>query len=101
MGYVVSQSRLSCWFYLRFNIIKDILLSVTNTFEGRIFVSETIVANQTVADYISQLMPQFTEREIEQTVKAYANIGSNDVLDQAIAIMGECASRYHLFLTLV
>lgn len=41
-------------------------------------------------------MPQFTEREVEQAAKAYANIGSDDVLDQAIAIMGECA--YPLFL---
>lgn len=54
------------------------------------------MANQTVAEYISQLMPQFTEREVEQAAKAYANIGSDDVLDQAIAIMGECA--YPLFL---
>lgn len=72
---------------------KDVLLSVTNTFEGRVFVSESIVANQTVTDYISQLMPQFTEQEIKKAAQVYAGTGSSsdDVLDKAIAIMGECA----------
>lgn len=66
---------------------------MTNTFEGRIFVSESIVANQTVSEYISQLMPQFTEHEIEKAAQVYAGTGSSsdDVLDKAIAIMGECA----------
>lgn len=66
---------------------------MTNTFEGRIFVSESIVANQTVTEYISQLMPQFTEHEIEKAAQVYAGTGSSsdDILDQAIAIMGECA----------
>lgn len=51
------------------------------------------MANQTVTDYISQLMPQFTEQEIKKAAQVYAGTGtgSDNVLDQAIAIMGECA----------
>lgn len=69
---------------------QDVLLSVTNTFEGRDFVSATIAANQTITDYISQLMPQFTKQQIQEAARVYSNVGSDDVLDQAIAIMGEC-----------
>lgn len=48
------------------------------------------MADQTVTDYISQLMPQFTEQEIKKAAQVYAGTGTG-LLDQAIAIMGECA----------
>lgn len=35
-------------------------------------------------------MPQFNERQIQQTVNEYTGIGLNTVYDQAVAIMGEC-----------
>lgn len=35
-------------------------------------------------------MPQFSEKEIQQTVKTYTGVGLNTVFDQAVAIMGEC-----------
>ena len=38
---------------------------MTNTFEGSIFVSSTIEANQTVTDYVTQLMPQFNEKQVQ------------------------------------
>lgn len=75
---------------------QDVLLSVTNTFEGRDFVSAAIAANQTITDYISQLMPQFTKQQIQEAARVYSNVGSDDVLDQAIAIMGECKLFYKI-----
>lgn len=35
-------------------------------------------------------MPQFDETQIQQTANIYTGIGLDTVLDQAIAIMGEC-----------
>lgn len=35
-------------------------------------------------------MPQFTEQQIQEAANVYSNVGSDDVLDPAIAIMGEC-----------
>ncbi|THH08486.1 hypothetical protein EW145_g2677 [Phellinidium pouzarii] len=67
----------------------DVLLSVTNTFEGRIFVSSEIVSNMTVSDYISQLFPTFGKTQIEAAAREYTGIGLDTIFDQAVAIMGE------------
>ena len=67
---------------------------MTNTFEGTIFVSSTIEANQTVTDYVTQLMPQFNEAQIKKAVETYTGIGLDTVFDQAVGIMGEC-EFYH------
>ena len=67
---------------------------MTNTFEGSIFVSSTIEANQTVTDYVTQLMPQFNEKQIQEAVKTYTGIGLDTVFDQAVGIMGECKLHY-------
>ena len=58
---------------------------MTNTFEGSIFVSSPIEANQTVTDYVTQLMPQFNEKQIQEAVKTYTGIGLDTVFDQAVA----------------
>ena len=63
---------------------------MTNAFEGTIFVNETIVDNMTLADYVAQLVPQFSEAQIEATVAQYTDIGLNSVYEQAISVMGEC-----------
>lgn len=71
-------------------VFQNVYLAVTNTFEGLSFVSKTIVANQNLTEYVTQLMPQFNEKQIQQAVKTYTGIGLNTVYDQAVAIMGEC-----------
>ena len=70
------------------------LLSVTNTFEGRDFVSQNFTVNQTITEYIYQLMPQFSDRQIRETAKLYTGIGLDTVFDQATAIIGECEQVY-------
>ncbi|KAI5119060.1 hypothetical protein M0805_001519 [Coniferiporia weirii] len=67
----------------------DVLFSITNTFEGRIFVDSDITSNMSLSDYTSQLFPTFGESQIEATVRQYTGIGLDTVVDQAIAIMGE------------
>lgn len=48
-------------------------------------------AEITVTDYITQLVPDFNEQQIQEAVAQYTNVpGLNTVNDQAIAIMGEC-----------
>ena len=73
----------------KLNSFQDVLLSVTNTFEGRLFVSQNFTENQTIAEYVAQIIPQFSDREIQETVAVYTGIGLDTVFDQATAIMGE------------
>jgi len=63
------------------------LLSVTNTFEGNIFVDQNTLATVEVADYVSQLFPNFGRQEIDAAAAQYAGLGSN--IFQVNAIMGE------------
>ncbi|KAI5117712.1 hypothetical protein M0805_003201 [Coniferiporia weirii] len=67
----------------------DVLLSVTNTFEGRVFVDANITSNTSLSDYTSQLFPAFGESQIEATVRQYTDIGLDTVFGQAVAVMGE------------
>jgi len=66
----------------------DVLLSVTNSFEGRVFVQST-VTNTT--SYTQELFPLLSYEKISAVTKIYAAL--NDTLptayDQAVAIMGE------------
>ena len=64
------------------------MLSVTNTFEGNIFVNQNTSATVQVADYVSQLFPNFGPQEISAAVAQYAGLGTN--IFQVEAIMGEC-----------
>jgi len=76
----------------------QILYSVTNTFEGAVFVSASTTNNLAVADYVSELFPNFGTQEIQATTAQYAGLGST--INQAIAIMGEsifiCPTYYLL-----
>ena len=48
-------------------------------------------------DYVTQLVPQFTDQQIQETVAQYTHIpGVDTVTDQAIAIMGECTFLFHV-----
>ena len=40
---------------------------MTNSFEGKSFVSQALTENQTLADYVTQLMPQFNDEQIQET----------------------------------
>ena len=64
---------------------------MTNQFEGTIFVNSTFSAEMTLSDYVAQLVPQFSQEQIQETVAQYTNVsGLETVNDQAIAVMGEC-----------
>ena len=71
---------------------------MTNTFEGEVFVNANFTDNITLADYVTQLVPQFNESQIQATVARYTNIGLDTVLDQAIGVMGECKLQIALCL---
>ncbi|KAI0685456.1 cephalosporin esterase [Cytidiella melzeri] len=66
------------------------LLTVTNTFEGTIFVNPNFTAQMTVADYVTQLFPHFSQAQINAAAAQYTNVTSlKTVTDKAIAIYGE------------
>ncbi|KAI0688126.1 cephalosporin esterase [Cytidiella melzeri] len=66
------------------------LLMVTNTFEGTLFVDANFSAEMTVAEYVTQLFPDFNENEVNDAVAQYSNVSSLDTtIDKTIAIMGE------------
>jgi cholinesterase len=68
--------------------LQEIIYSVTNTFEGALFVDQSTASTVQIPEYISQLFPAFGSKEIEATQAQYAGLGSN--IFQAVAIMGEC-----------
>jgi hypothetical protein len=69
-------------------VLQGSLLTVTNTFEGNIFVDQNTSATVQVADYVSQLFPNFGPQEANAAAAQYAGLGTN--LFQVNAIMGEC-----------
>ncbi|EIW78157.1 alpha beta-hydrolase [Coniophora puteana RWD-64-598 SS2] len=84
----------------------EVLLAMTNTHEGNVFVNYAETLNTT--SYVENLFPLLPESSVQQVVSAYANytVGPGggpavgDVLGQAIGIMGEsifyCPSYYLL-----
>jgi len=76
----------------------DILMAVTNTFEGALFVDSSTADTVQIPNYVAQLFPQFDSKEIAATVAQYENLGTN--FFQTVAIMGEsifiCPTYYLL-----
>ncbi|KAH7920072.1 alpha/beta-hydrolase [Leucogyrophana mollusca] len=79
----------------------DVLLSVTNTYEGSIFVDPPAVANTDVATYASTIFPDFGPEQANEAARVYEATmpgASNDAL--AIAVNGEsifiCPTYYIL-----
>ena len=71
-------------------------MAMTITFEGSIFVNATFSAEMTITDYVTQLVPDFNQQQIDEAVALYTNVpGLDTVNDQAIAIMGECEHHCH------
>ncbi|KAF8801557.1 alpha/beta-hydrolase [Phlegmacium glaucopus] len=75
-----------------------IVLTVTNAFEGTVFVNQNTASTVQIADYVSQLYPNFGTAQINAAVAQYAGLGTN--IFQADAIMGEsifiCPTYYLL-----
>ncbi|KAG6895967.1 hypothetical protein C0992_011221, partial [Termitomyces sp. T32_za158] len=65
----------------------EVLLSVTNTFEGFIFVDQSTADTVTASEYVSQLFPKFGAPEIAMAAAQYADLGAP--IDQVNAIQGE------------
>ncbi|KAF9447129.1 alpha/beta-hydrolase [Macrolepiota fuliginosa MF-IS2] len=63
------------------------LLSVTNTFEGAIFVNTSTADTVKTPTYLANLFPEFHDTDIIAGTAQYANQGAP--IDQAVAIMGE------------
>jgi cholinesterase len=69
-------------------IVQRFLLSVTNAFEGTIFVNQSTADTVQIPQYISQLFPTIGPDAIKTATALYAGLGTN--IFQANAIMGEC-----------
>ncbi|KAJ3562066.1 hypothetical protein NP233_g9805 [Leucocoprinus birnbaumii] len=65
----------------------EALLSVTNTFEGTVFVNLNTSSTVQTPLYLANLFPNFGDAQLNKGVAQYANQGLP--IDQAIAIMGE------------
>ncbi|KAH9924568.1 Alpha/Beta hydrolase protein [Fomitopsis serialis] len=67
----------------------NVLLSVTNSFEGYNFV-DTTTPPTNITDYVTQLFPLIDQTIIQTIVEQYTSDPAlNDTLAQAIGIMGE------------
>lgn len=69
---------------------QEYLLSVTNTFEGTIFVNENISSTSPLSNYVGQLFPTLSSGQVSAAVEQYTNIGLDGTFNQAVGIMGEC-----------
>lgn len=69
---------------------QDILFSITNTFEGTIFVNANDTASESLSDYVTQLFPTLSPSQVASVVEQYINIGLDGTYNQAIGVMGEC-----------
>ncbi|KAF9000854.1 Alpha/Beta hydrolase protein [Cyathus striatus] len=65
----------------------DVLLSVTNTFEGAAFVDASTAPTVQTAQYVSQLFPKLGQAQISAVAAAYADVGTP--INQVIGVMGE------------
>ncbi|KXN84875.1 Lipase 3 [Leucoagaricus sp. SymC.cos] len=63
------------------------LLSVTNTFEGALFVNMNTSSTVQTPSYLANLFPEFRDTEVAEGTAQYAKQGAP--IDQAVAIMGE------------
>ncbi|KAG6906474.1 hypothetical protein DXG01_013780 [Tephrocybe rancida] len=78
----------------------DALLSVTNTFEGVMFVDRGTASTINVPQYIGGLFPTFGEREIEKAAALYAGLGSPiDQAEFALLPAGHGDDLLHFFPT--
>jgi acetylcholinesterase len=66
---------------------QDLLLAVTNTHEGEIFVDKSMTLD--IADYISTLFPNFGPAQAAGAAKIYQDLGNN--VNQANLAVAECA----------
>ncbi|KAF9000855.1 Alpha/Beta hydrolase protein [Cyathus striatus] len=76
----------------------EVLLSVTNTFEGADFVNQSTAPTVQTAGYVAQLFPRLGQAQVSVAAAAYADQGAP--IDQVIGIMGEsifiCPTYYLL-----
>jgi hypothetical protein len=69
------------------NIKQEVLLAVTNSFEGLLFVSDS---TSDLPTFVANVFPSFGSEQIHAVVAQYKDIGVETTLDHAVAIMGEC-----------
>ena len=62
----------------------------SDLFEGDIFVNQNTSDTIQVADYVSQLFPNFGRKEIDGVVEQYEGLGTGTNIFKVNAIMGEC-----------
>lgn len=69
---------------------QDVLFSVTNTFEGAIFVSSSVT---NITNYFKELFPLLTSDQAVAAAKFYRGLNETlpSAVEQARAIYGECA----------
>ncbi|KAJ6462036.1 Alpha/Beta hydrolase protein [Mycena vitilis] len=91
-GLFITQSPTDALLHGKVN--GEVLLSVTNTNEGVIFVNQT--AEYNVAEYAGNLFPLFGAKERNATASVYKLLGSP--LDQVNLIMTEGSLFFRLFL---
>ncbi|KAF8868623.1 Alpha/Beta hydrolase protein [Infundibulicybe gibba] len=76
----------------------EVIMAVTNAFEGTLFVNTSTAATVQIPDFIAQLFPSLNSDQIAGAAAQYKYLGAP--IDQAIAIMGEsifiCPTYYLL-----
>lgn len=67
----------------------DALYTITNTFEGALFVNNATASTTDLHFYLANLFPFLTTAQINTAAQIYLNSGLSTTLDQVIGIMGE------------
>jgi hypothetical protein len=62
-------------------------MAVTNTFEGTAFVDASASSTVQVPNYVAQLFPRFSQKEIDAAAAQYAGLGTP--YQQVVGIQGE------------
>ncbi|KAH0585493.1 hypothetical protein H2248_008731 [Termitomyces sp. 'cryptogamus'] len=65
----------------------DIVLAATNSFEGTLFIDPKTPVDVDVANYVAQLFPDYSDKQIAAAAALYKDLGTP--LFQVTAIMGE------------
>ncbi|KAF9018595.1 alpha/beta-hydrolase [Hymenopellis radicata] len=67
----------------------DMLYAVTNANEGLLYVDPNISDSAVVADYLRELYPKLSEKNVEAGAAVYSRAGLGSAFDQVVAIMSD------------
>lgn len=81
--------------FLKLSKPQETLLTINNADEGSIFVNPSFVENQTLSEYISNLIFTLDEAQVQTATSLYERV-SGGIVIQANTAMAECENIPHI-----